>query len=456
MLDLVLKFAGVCREADLRVSTAELIDCAKQLELVDILDEAQFKAVLRANFAKSRREQKSFDQLYQLFFHDMAPPGVEAMDSAETFLDRLGRKSDESPIDPPLLDFLKGEPGSYLRYLRALDNHAERSGQLGMKSNLGQLSGRLSVMLRINRIRSEIQLFARSLPEGVPEDGGRRMAAHLESRLEMARQLLTQDSRPYNEALKQVRSHDLHYPDLGEKPFGALSIREIEEMRDSLEKLVRKLKDAATRRFAARNRGLLDVKKTLRTSGRFQGVPLSLKFKNRPFRKAKIVVLCDVSGSVWSAARFMLNLVYAMQDCFSRVHSFAFVREPTDITETLENNEINQAVEKVLASEEIGFHAQTDYGEMLYRFHRGHRHLLDRRTTLIIMGDARSNYHHPREGLLEELRGSCRRIVWLNPEPEIFWGTGDSEMPAYKAYCHELRPCRNLNQLIDFIEDLVL
>jgi uncharacterized protein with von Willebrand factor type A (vWA) domain len=75
---------------------------------------------------------------------------------------------------------------------------------------------------------------------------------------------------------------------------------------------------------------------------------------------------------------------------------------------------------------------------------------------VIIVGDARSNYQHPRESVLAEIREKARRIIWLNPEPENFWGTGDSEMHTYKAHCHEVRVCQNLNQLIDFIEELVL
>ncbi|MEZ4549255.1 MAG: VWA domain-containing protein [Desulfobacterales bacterium] len=59
---------------------------------------------------------------------------------------------------------------------------------------------------------------------------------------------------------------------------------------------------------------------------------------------------------------------------------------------------------------------------------------------LIIVGDARTNYHNPCERLLDEMRAKCRRVIWLNPEPEQFWGTGDSEMNTYKSYCHEVRP----------------
>lgn len=253
-----------------------------------------------------------------------------------------------------------------------------------------------------------------------------------------------------------MRTHHKHFENLGERLFSSLTPREIEEMREVIGLLVRKLKDRMGRRYAAGKRGALDVKGTLRDAGKFQGIPLILKYRRRPLRKTRIVALCDVSGSVWSAARFMLNMLYSMQDCFSAVHSFAFVCGTTDITEIFENNEVNQAVEKVLTNTDIEFGALTDYGAVFSEFRRNFMHLLDRKTTVIIMGDARSNYHNPRESVLDEIREKSRRLIWLNPEPEAFWTTGDSEMNTYKAYCHEVRPCRNLNQLIDFIEDLTL
>jgi len=465
MLDLILKFAAVCREADLRVSTAEMIDCAAQLELVDVLAESEFKAVLRANFAKSRREQKNFDRLYHLFFHELEKGerldpetgriNETSQEELAEVLSQLADPRDTEPAEQAILDFLAGDPAGFLSQLRQMEAQAE-SARSGVKSNLGQLSGRLSLLLRINRIRQRLREL-----ENTPQADGRagrneRMLNHLNRRLETARQMLSEDHRPHNEALRQVNTHEQHYPDLGEKPFGALSEQEIREMREGVEKLVKRLKDAVGRRYAARNKGVLDVKQTLRAAGRFQGVPLELKFKNQPLRKARIVTLCDVSGSVWSAARFMLNLIYSLQDCFSDVNSFAFVCAPTNITEIFEKNEVNQAIEKIMTRTDIAFDALTDYGEVFYQFHRDHLHLLNRRTTLIIVGDGRSNYHHPRENLLEAMRAKCRRIVWLNPEPEAFWGTGDSEMITYMAYCHEVRPCRNLNQLIDFIQELIL
>ncbi|MFP4255728.1 MAG: vWA domain-containing protein [Desulfobacterales bacterium] len=465
MMNLLVKFAEACRAADLRVSTAEVIDCARQLEYIDISEETRFKTVLKANFAKSRREQRAFDRLYQLFFHEMASATPENESGAGNFrqeeselLGQLSARSSGDRIDQAILDFLAGEPSAYLQLLRGLETQQDAPAAGGVKSNLGQLAGRMEIMLRINAMGSSASsgLAGQGNNAAGSRKGPNRAAEQVKRRLEIARRMLTEDGRPLNDGLRQVRSHQTHFENLGERPFSSLTPRETEEMRDIIKQLVRKLKDRMGRRYAAKNRGSLDVRRTLRHAGRFQGVPVIIKYRNRPLRKTRIVALCDVSGSVWSAAGFMLNMLYSMQDCFSAVHSFAFVCGTTDITEIFENHEANRAVEKVLSSTDIRFDSLTDYGSVFSQFKRDHMHLLNRKTTVIILGDARSNYHNPGESILEEIREKSRRIIWLNPEPEAFWATGDSEMNTYKAYCHEVRPCMNLNQLIDFIEDLVI
>jgi len=183
---------------------------------------------------------------------------------------------------------------------------------------------------------------------------------------------------------------------------------------------------------------------------------MEIMFRKKPPKKGKVVTLCDISSSVWSAARFMLNILYSLQECFTKVHSFVFVSGLAEVTAIFENEEINRAIEKVLKEVDIDYLAQTDYGETFRQFRDRYMDVLNKKTTLIIIGDARSNYFHPEDRILEEMREKCRRLIWLNPEPEGSWNTGDSEMFAYKPYCHELRECRNLNQLVDFVEELIL
>lgn len=458
MLDLIIRFSNACRSADMRVSTSEVLDSARQLEYIDTTDENQFRYLLRANFAKSRRDQKNFDRLYDLFFHEKEPekspdPALQRYAEIRKLIKTLSGDMDQTPIDAALEAFLKGNPIPYITEIQKLETKNEYTPK-GLKSNLGQLAGRLEVMLRINAMRNRLM----TLPGKSEEAAGPRQRAvdHLQKRLDTAYGMLTEESNPYNDGLKQVRAHKKHYSDIGERPFSSLSSREVAEMMDVIKQMVRKLKDRASRRWAARNKGVIDVRKTLRYAGRFQGIPIDIKYRNRRLRKAKIVTLCDVSGSVWSAARFMLNMLYSMQDCFSSVNSFAFVCATTDVTEIFEKNEVNQAIEKVMSNADIDFNALTDYGEVFFQFKRDHIHLLNKKTTIIIVGDGRSNYHNPRQDILAEMREKCRRIIWLNPEPEAFWGTGDSEMNTFKAFCHEVRPCRNLNQLIDFVEYLVM
>ena len=76
--------------------------------------------------------------------------------------------------------------------------------------------------------------------------------------------------------------------------------------------------------------------------------------------------------------------------------------------------------------------------------------------TFIIIGDGRSNYANPEAGILDDMREKCRRLIWLNPETEMFWYSGDSEMRIYEGLCDEVRPCANLYQLTEFIRELVL
>ncbi len=460
MMHVILKFAAVCRAGDLRVSTSEVIDAVNHLQWIDFSDETGFKAALKANFAKSRRDQGNFDRLYHLFFHEMQSgqalsPGGENSDS-QRLIQALQTTADpHNPVDKALIEFLKGDPAAFLQEIQNLENLEEYRAP-ALKSNLGQLSGRLAIMLRINAFRGAIGQGQTGSGSSGSSSGGDPAAERFLGRLDRAYRMLTEDNRPNNDALIKVRSHEKHFEDIGERSFASLSPAEILQMQEIIKKLVRKLKDRVSRRYAAGGRQYLDVKKTLRHSGRFQGIPLEIKYRRRPLKKAKIIALCDVSGSVWSAARFMLNMLYSMQDCFSAVHSFAFISGPTDITEIFEKHEADAAVEKVLSSRKIEFGALTDYGEVFQQFRRDHMHLVNKRTTMIIVGDGRSNYHNPREEILAEIREKSRRILWLNPEPEDFWHTGDSEINTYKAYCHEIRPCRNLNQLVDFVEALVL
>ena len=461
MVSLVLKFVNCCRASGLRISTSEVLDCLSHLEWIDATDEIQFRTTLRANFAKSLREMSHFDRLYRLFFHEMRVDPAEM--SRADILSRQIRQVTEfmkqdtggDDIQSALIEFLAGNPLDLLREIRNIRAETAESPQID-KFNLAPLASRLNVLMKIMKTSSTFASLMDRNTMAFDEATRRNLAGHFEERLAGARSMLMFEPTAGNENVKKGQPYEQRLKTLGEKPFSSFTRQELEEMRDAIDKLVRKLKNIVSRRYAVKNRGSLDVKKTIRFAARYSGIPIEIRYRNKARCKGRIVTLCDVSSSVWSAARFTLSLLYSLQDCFDKVNSFVFVDRLTEVTKIFEDHEISKAIEFVLKQADVNYNAPTDYGETFRHFKRNYLDILTRKTTLIIIGDARSNYMSPEDAILGEMRNRCRRVIWLNPESELIWGTADCEISTYSPYCHEVRPCANLNQLISFIEELVL
>jgi len=454
MVSLVLRFVACARAAGLRASTSEVLDCLSHLERIDLLDESQFRSVLQANFAKSRREQVHFERLYQLFFHERRQHpsiarSVALADPIQTVLQALAPPAGSDLLLQALLDFLGGNPAALLEQVPA---GGQRPGGHGGTA----AARRLMLPGRIDALEEALAAAVAGRSAELGWEERRDLLEHFQDRLDSARRLLAQPVRARPDTDGQVRSYRQRLDDLNDIHFASLTPREVEAMREVVEQLVRRLKDKVSRRRAAAGRGTLDVKKTLRRAVACEGVPFEVFFRRRPKRKAKIVALCDVSGSVWSAARFMLNMLYALQECFTQVRSFIFVSGVTEVTNVFEDHEINPAIDKILKEADIDYNAATDYGRTFREFRQNYMDILNKKTTLIVIGDGRSNYTDPEVSILGAMRGRSRRLVWLNPETEQFWATGDSEMRALAAVCDTVRPCQNLKQLTDFITSLVL
>ena len=443
----------------MRVSISEVLDSLSQMQLIDPTDEQQFRSLLRSNFAKSIRDVQHFDRLYHLFFHEMRMDTADIKQAA-SYSELIKKTSDflkqiphDDPVFDAVVDFMQGNPMALLREMRRIQTAEEVTM---LRFNLGPLGNRLNVMLQINKASSAAKALVEDNYAKSNSVARRELVAYFEERVVAARSMLAYEPRPGESGTRKTQTEEQKLRGLGEKSFSSFTREELEEMREAIEKLVRKLKNIVSRRYAARNRGSIDVKKTLRASAKYNGVPVKIKYRRRAKRKSRIVTLCDVSGSVWSAARFILNLLYSLQDCFDKVNSFVFIDKLSEVTSIFEEHEINEAINLVLKKSDLNYNASTDYGETLRNFKKDYMELLTKKTTLIIVGDGRTNYMNPEDAILGQMRERCRRVIWLNPEQENLWGSGDSEIRSYMPHCHEVRQCRNVNQLFTFIEELVL
>jgi uncharacterized protein with von Willebrand factor type A (vWA) domain len=153
-------------------------------------------------------------------------------------------------------------------------------------------------------------------------------------------------------------------------------------------------------------------------------------------------------------AEFMLTLIYELQDQVGRARSFAFIADMEEVSPSFSQLPTQQAVEEVLTRLPPGYY-NTDLGHSLDTFSRRHMDAIDRRTTVIFLGDGRNNYNDPRLDLVQEIKRRSRRVIWLNPEPPVMWGTGDSDMLAYLTQVDAAFEVGNLAQLTAAVDRLL-
>ncbi|MCL2429840.1 MAG: VWA domain-containing protein, partial [Alphaproteobacteria bacterium] len=275
-------------------------------------------------------------------------------------------------------------------------------------------------------------------------------------RLEQARAELIRQARTLVErqlelfaagATRELRERILRTARLSE-----LDRRDFQRMRALVRELAKKLASRYGRNRKRDRKGYLDLRCTLRRNMAFDSVPFRTVWKQERIDKPRVMAICDVSGSVSSVSRFLLMFIYCLTDVLSDIRSFAFSSNLVEVSPIFEKEETEEAITQVL--EKIGF-GSTNYGVSLADFESLAMADLDRKTTVIILGDARGNRTEPRTDLMKMIFDRAGRVIWLNPEFRASWGTGDSDMLKYLPFCHQATVCNTLATLERVVTDLI-
>jgi uncharacterized protein len=235
------------------------------------------------------------------------------------------------------------------------------------------------------------------------------------------------------------------------------SAAQIAQLRDTVQPLARKLAAKLAYRQRHRRRGPLDFRRTVRESMSTGGVPMTPVFRPPRPAKPELVILADISGSVANFAVFTLHLTYALRTEFTRVRSFVFVDTVDEVTEILAGADNIAAATAEINARGCGvwLDGHSDYGNALRSFRERYGDQLRNRSTVLVLGDARNNYHAPGAEALKELSRRAGHVFWLNPESYRAWDSGDSVISQYAPFCDAVFECRNIRQLQAFIEQLV-
>ncbi|NDK88352.1 VWA domain-containing protein [Gordonia desulfuricans] len=457
-------FVDEMRRRGMVVGPSALIDAARAVEVLDLLDRTSLREGLATTLLDDHLHRPAFDRLFDLWFP--AAPGARTAD------DELPR-TDDGEIDVPAARDMLAQ--------MLADPTAEADGRLGaMVAQIVEELGRYdsargqaySAYQALSAIDPQtlIARIAAAMAGGDPTDLGagtdpvtRRAAREKANQVRAAVERETQ--RRMAERNGRERVGEYAVPTLPEHiNFLSAGAKQQAELRRTIDPLARLLASRLEVRRRRAHRGAVDVRQTLRASMSTGGVPIELKHRKPRPGRPELIVICDVSGSVAGFSQFTLNLVYALRQQFSKVRVFAFVDTVDEVTEMFDPSTGDKAGfgvdakaamhEMITTARIVTRDGHSDYSHMLRGFVENYADSLTHRGALLILGDARNNYHDPNVEILRDLVERVRHSYWLNPEAGRDWGTGDSAADVYGEVI-DMFECRNAQQLGKVIADLL-
>ncbi len=463
MDDRIVEFIQALRAAGVRVSLAESADSMRAIEQLGITDRELFKAALRTTLVKEHADFPTFDQLFQAFFNVGAPPMQQPGDAGlneqeqqqldqalQQMMEQLGQRLKD------LLERLMNGQGLTREELEALSQQAGMQRATSASPQMQRyIMSQMERMLGLQQLQMLLQKLEEALrQQGMSASGREQMREMAEGNAESLEQQIQQYVG--QNLAKQMAEHMRHDPirDLTNRPIDQLTPREIDELRDEVRRMAARLRTRAALRNRRWRAGTLDAKSTMRHAQRYGGVPIELKFRRKRL-KPKLAVICDISTSMRPHASFMLTLMYELQDIIARTRSFAFIDDMHDITQDFQARAPQAAIADVLARIPPGYYS-TDLGSSLDTFCRQHLDAVDRRTTVIVLGDGRNNYNDPGLASIVTIKRHARRVMWFTPEHQGQWGSGDSDMNRYAPLMDHVHYVSTLKQLGEAIDRLLV
>ena len=484
MRSLLGEFIVELRTAGLPVSMTEHVDAARALTVIDLADRPMVKATLAATLVKNADHMPVFSTAFDVYFanRSMSSSEVDELEATQGDDDEDSRGDDQKTPGQRGRGQSRGMGGgggtsmSAEELAEMLMKALMDNNQSMMRSGAREAVERYAGMEPGRPVGGTYYLYRtlRNLDlEGMIEkliDLGRANGEISDS---LGERLLRDEAKARVEALKaqiEAEIRERLVDDRGAEALGR-SVRkplpedidvmhanrdEMAQLERALRPLSRKLATRLARRRRRRRRGPIDLRHTVRRSLSTGGVPIDLRFKPPHPAKPEIVVIADISGSVASFARFTLHLVHAISSQFTKVRSFVFVDGLDEVTHLFEeSDDPSEAVARINAEADvIAFDGHSDYGRALLSFHERFADSVNKRTVVLVLGDARNNYHQSHAEVLADLRFRARHVYWLNPEPESYWNSGDSVVREYAPYCDQVVECRSLRQLEAFVGEL--
>ena len=478
MVDLLNGFVVELRNAGLPVSLTENLDAMEAVQHIPIEDRDAFKYALGATLIKNNAHWRAFETVFEVYF-SLRGPEYRLAEGDESAIDDLWREMQEADQQGEgsegggAMDALTPEEIAQMLMQAMLNGDQAMMRALAKQSvkrfagmEPGRPVGGTYYLYRTLR-NLDLDGLLEQLMDQAAQDADGGELTHLEERLER-----DEFEHRIDEFKKEIEAEirrrlvadrgveamakTLRKPLPEDVEFMHASRDEMQSLKKALQPLTRKLAARLARKRRHGRKGPLDFRNTVRHSLSYGGVPAEPKFKYPRPAKPELMVIADISGSVAAFARFTLMLVYAIQGQFSKVRSFVFIDGIDEVTDYFRQEEdIQAAIHRVNTEADVVWvDGHSDYGHAFEVFWERYGKDVGPKTTVLLLGDARNNYHASQSWVVREMRHKARHVYWLNPEPKSYWNTGDSIVGDYGVHTDGVYECRNLRQLEGFVEKL--
>jgi len=482
MLELLAGFIGQLREAGLPVSLTENLDAMAAVKHVPLEDREAFKYALAATLVKNNAHWRAFETVFEVYFSLRGTHYAIGDEAGElgALLDDMegegqGDQQGEGAQGGGGGEALTPEELAQLLYQALLNGNdplMRAIARQAVRRFAGMEPGRpvggtyyLYRTLRNLDLDSVLDKLMGQARQRAEEQGNpltpledRLEEDEFQTRIEQLKKEIEAEIRRRLVADRGVEAmaRTLRKPLPEDVDFMHASREEMGNLRKALYPLTRRLAVRLARKRRHGRKGALDFRNTVRHSLSYGGVPAEPKFKYPRPHKPEIFVVADISGSVAAFARFTLMLVYAISGQFSKVRAFVFIDGIDEVTSYFEGVEdVTEAVHRVNTEADVVWvDGHSDYGHAFEVFWERWGKEISPKTTVMILGDARNNYHASQSWVVKEMQQRARHVYWLNPEPKSYWDTGDSIVGEYATHCDGAFECRNLRQLESFVDHL--
>jgi uncharacterized protein len=476
MLELLHGFIRELREAGLPVSTTEHLDAMQAVKHIPLEDREAFKYALAATLVKNNTHWRAFETVFEVYFslrgkefkldvdeEGELPEGEEGERQAGEGAPGMAGAGGDALTPEEIAEML------YKALLDGDDALVRAIARQAVKRYAGMEPGRpvggtyyLYRTLRNldldNVLEQLVQQTKEEAPAPLTQLEERLERDEFESRIDELKKEIEAEIRRRLVADRGVEAmaKTLRKPLPEDVDFMHASREEMASLRKAIFPLTRKLAARLARKRKHGRKGPLDFRDTVRHSLSYGGVPADPRFKYPRPSKPEIFVVADISGSVAAFARFTLHLVYAISNQFSKVRAFVFIDGIDEVTRFFEGtDDIGEAVHRVNTEADVVWvDGHSDYGHAFEVFWNTWGREVGPKTTVLILGDARNNYHASQSWVIKEMQKKARHVYWLNPEPRAYWDTGDSIVGEYGIHADGVFECRNLRQLERFVENL--